>query len=65
MNIDLGEHILKKLCDAPLQNMSLDETTLSELTAFIELKSQILIISNETGTAHIANSSREDQRFVF
>ena len=49
---DLGEHI-KKLCDAPLQNYT-GRTTLSELTRLL-VKSQILI-SNETGTAHIANA---------
>ena len=49
---DLGEH-LKKLCDAPLQNYT-GQTTLSELTCLLA-KSQILI-SNETGTAHIANA---------
>ena len=49
---DLGEHI-KKLCDAPLQNYT-GQTTLSELTCLLA-KSQILI-SNETGTAHIANA---------
>ena len=49
---DLGEHI-KKICDAPLQNYS-GRTTLSELTCLL-VKSQILI-SNETGTAHIANA---------
>ena len=49
---DLGEHI-KKLCDAPLQNYT-GRTTLSELTHLL-VKSQILI-SNETGTAHIANA---------
>ena len=48
----LGEHI-KKLCDAPLQNYT-GQTTLSELTCLLA-KSQILI-SNETGTAHIANA---------
>ena len=48
----LGEHI-KKLCDAPLQNYT-GKTTLSELTCLLA-KSQILI-SNETGTAHIANA---------
>ncbi len=48
----LGEHI-KKLCDAPLQNYT-GRTTLSELTCLLA-KSQILI-SNETGTAHIANA---------
>ena len=48
----LGEHI-KKLCDAPLQNYT-GQTTLSELTRLL-VKSQILI-SNETGTAHIANA---------
>ena len=49
---DLGEH-LKKLCDAPLQNYT-GQTTLSELTCLLA-KSQILI-SNETGTVHIANA---------
>ena len=49
---DLGEHI-KKLCDAPLQNYT-GRTTLSELTRLL-VKSQILI-SNETGTVHIANA---------
>ena len=49
---DLGEHI-KKLCDAPLQNYT-GQTTLSELTRLL-VKSQILI-SNETGTVHIANA---------
>ena len=49
---DLGEHI-KKLCDAPLQNYS-GQTTLPELACLL-VKSQILI-SNETGTAHIANA---------
>ena len=49
---DLGEHI-KKLCDAPLQNYT-GQTTLSELTCLLA-KSQILI-SNETGTVHIANA---------
>jgi len=48
----LGEHI-KKLCDAPLQNYT-GKTTLSELTCLLA-KSQILI-SNETGTVHIANA---------
>ena len=48
----MGEHI-KKLCDAPLQNYT-GQTTLSELTCLL-VKSQILI-SNETGTAHIANA---------
>ena len=48
----LGEHI-KKLCDAPLQNYT-GQTTLSELTCLLA-KSQILI-SNETGTVHIANA---------
>jgi ADP-heptose:LPS heptosyltransferase len=48
----LGEHI-KKLCDAPLQNYT-GQTTLSELTCLL-VKSQILI-SNETGTVHIANA---------
>ena len=48
----LGEHI-KKLCDAPLQNYS-GRTTLPELACLL-VKSQILI-SNETGTAHIANA---------
>ena len=49
---DLGEKI-KKICDAPLQNYT-GQTTLSELTSLL-VKSQILI-SNETGTAHIANA---------
>jgi len=49
---DLGENI-KKICDAPLQNYT-GQTTLSELTSLL-VKSQILI-SNETGTAHIANA---------
>ena len=49
---DLGENI-KKLCDAPLQNYA-GQTTLSELTSLLA-KSQILI-SNETGTVHIANA---------
>ena len=48
----LGEHI-QKLCNAPLQNYT-GQTTLSELTCLLA-KSQILI-SNETGTAHIANA---------
>ena len=48
----LGEHI-KKICDAPLQNYA-GRTSLSELTCLL-VKSQILI-SNETGTAHIANA---------
>ena len=48
----LGENI-KKLCDAPLQNYA-GQTTLSELTSLLA-KSQILI-SNETGTVHIANA---------
>jgi len=49
---DLGEHI-KKLCDAPLQNYS-GQTTLPELACLL-VKSQILI-SNETGTAHIGTA---------
>ena len=49
---DLGENI-KQICDAPLQNYA-GQTTLSELTRLL-VKSQILI-SNETGTAHIANA---------
>ena len=49
---DLGEHI-KKLCDAPLQNYS-GQTTLPELACLL-VKSQLLI-SNETGTAHIAHA---------
>ena len=49
---DLGENI-KKICDAPLRNYT-GQTTLSELTSLL-IKSQILI-SNETGTAHIANA---------
>jgi len=49
---DLGEHI-KKVCNAPLQNYA-GQTTLSELACLL-VKSQILI-SNETGTAHIANA---------
>ena len=49
---DLGEKI-KKICDAPLRNYT-GQTTLSELTSLL-VKSQILI-SNETGTAHIANA---------
>jgi len=49
---DLGEKI-KKICDAPLHNY-IGQTTLSELTHLL-VKSQILI-SNETGTAHIANA---------
>ena len=49
---DLGEHI-KKLCNAPLKNF-IGRTTLIELTRLL-VKCQILI-SNETGTAHIANA---------
>ena len=49
---DLGEHIIK-LSNAPLKNF-IGRTTLLELTRLL-VKCQILI-SNETGTAHIANA---------
>jgi FkbM family methyltransferase len=49
---NLGEHI-QKICDVPLENYA-GRTTLKQL-ALLLAKSKILI-SNETGTAHIASA---------